>query len=140
MSFKGIKNKDKWCVSQHCLLFWGQPHEVPNDSHNSIYAEMNERGCFFARWVSEFDVERPTQWWYCIRDEKISLENLTSKQRYRVKHGLKFCRIEHVDAHQYGEGLYNALVESVKYYPKEYKGQLETYEQFSKGFNVKHAD
>lgn len=101
---------------------------------------MNKRGCLFARWVSEFDVPEVTQWWYCIRDEKISLENLNSKQRYRVKRGLKFCRVERVDPHQYGEGLYNVLVESMKDYPLEYRGSIETYETFSKGFDVAHAD
>lgn len=101
---------------------------------------MSRRKCWFARWTSDYDCGVPTQWWYCVRDEKISLESLTAKQRYRVKRGFKNMEIRKVDPHEYGEQLYEVLKASLADYPDAYRRGVRPYAEFAKEFEVSHGD
>lgn len=51
----------------------------------------------FCRYTSCFDISphtHATEYWYCIKDTPISLDCLTSKQRYRVNKGIKLNEIK----------------------------------------------
>lgn len=50
-------------------------------------------GGYFARWTTDFDCQKKTNWWYCIKDTPIDLNCLSSSQRYRINRGLKNYKV-----------------------------------------------
>lgn len=85
---------------------------------------MKQYKAYFARWISDFDCGFPTEWWYCIKDEIVSLEKLSAKQRYRVNRGLKdmlIKKLQQEELQQYVNDLYRVAVDSLNEYPAKYR-------------------
>lgn len=66
------------------------PHASNKDITSQDAKRVLNKGGFFVRWTTEWDSSDETQWWYCIKDSPVCLENLSAKQRYRIKRGLSF--------------------------------------------------
>lgn len=135
-----MKSNIPWSIYQKCLLSSLAGKEMPEVEVAEIRREMKKRGALFARWTSDWDALGETQWWYCIRDTKISLESLTAKQRYRVKRGLNNCDIILVSPTDYIDGLYEVYCKSLSSYPKWYKPQILDYEIFASLLKNYHCD
>lgn len=116
-----IELSNKWHSYNHCLVPSTPPHTELKIDSEGLREEMKRQHCLFARWTSQWDCGRETGWWYCIRDEKISLDTLTAKQRYRVKRGLKNVEIRPINKGQYVKELYDVLVKSLADYPEAYR-------------------
>lgn len=85
-------------------------------------------GGVFARWTSDFDCGYETGWWYCIRDTPIDKERMTSKQRYRINHGLKNATIrliskESVDI-SIAKQIFDVTNKCYEKYPLKYRPQI----------------
>lgn len=78
-----------WRIYQNSLLRLPPPYKDLIAGRTDVYVLLKQYKAYFARWISDFDCGFPTEWWYCIKDEIVSLEKLSAKQRYRVNRGLK---------------------------------------------------
>lgn len=73
------------------------PHIEIDDSDGLIKNKISDSNTFLARWTSDFDCNKETDFWYIICDKFTSVELLSSNTRNNVRRGLKRCRIERVD-------------------------------------------
>lgn len=106
------------------------PHIVRNFDDKDIKKILKEKKALFARYTSDLQLLTPphlrseTAWWFCVKDEAVSLENLTAKQRYRVKKGLSNTTIRITNPREIDElsdAIYTAYKNSLSDYPKHYK-------------------
>lgn len=84
---------DNWRIWQKCLMHTSAPHCNRDFSHDLVLNELKSRNALFARWTTDWDCDSHTQWWYCIKDDPIDLNSLSSKARYRVNRGKKNIEI-----------------------------------------------
>jgi len=114
-----------WRIYQKSLLNLSPPHNnslVINQIE--IIHLLRKYRLAFARWTTHFDCGTPTEWWYCIKDEPVKLDSLTSKQRYRVNKGLKNTVIKRLLSNEilnYADDLYQVTVACLIEYPKKYR-------------------
>lgn len=69
-----------------------------------------------ARWTSNFDCGYKTEWWYCIKDEPFSLEDVKAKKRYYIKKGLENFDVRVINPSEYIEELFVVATEAYKNY------------------------
>lgn len=100
---------------------------------DDIIKVLKDKCLYFARWTSDFDCGARTEWWYCIRDKKIFLDDLTAKQRYRINRGRKNVSIKRIDEKErqkYVDDLYQIAVDSLSEYPAKYR-EIPSKDNFS---------
>ena len=51
---------------------------------------------FFARWVSNFDQDKKTEFWYVICDRKW-IQDYSRNTRSKIRRGLKQCKVKKVE-------------------------------------------
>ena len=49
---------------------------------------IKQEGVFFARWTSDFDCKKETEFWYVICDKMI-IEDYSKNTRSKIRRGLK---------------------------------------------------
>ena len=87
---------------------------------------VRKHRALFARWTSDIDSPSPTEWWYCLRDQPVSLDAFSAKQRYRIRRGLdnaNYIRIFPDDTHLI-EQMWPVAVASFANYPAKYRPTL----------------
>lgn len=108
----------------HSFIKATPPHEDVNILpvlDNSIW--NRNKSSFFTRWTENFDYKEPTEWWYCIKDDKMDLKILTSKQRYEINKGLKNLVVNIENPSETEEETYKIAVMSYEEYPDEYRNE-----------------
>ena len=109
------------------------PDNQQNIKRSDIKKLVLRNSALFALWTTDFDCGEETEWWYCIRDIPVSLELLSSKQRYRVKKGLSNFNIRLTPPHDKPliiRRLYNIRQAVLASYPAKYRPRID-FESFS---------
>lgn len=83
---------------QGVLMPYIPPDEKIDFSEKDIKSLLKSSGAYFIRWVSNWDCKNPTKFWYLIRNDMISLEELSKNTRHNVRRGLKRSIILRVQA------------------------------------------
>lgn len=112
-----------WCYYNHAYIPTTPPHQSPNllpVLSGDIW--KNNKKALLVRWTDQFDNTKETEWWYCIKNDQIDLNKMTSKQRYEVNKGLKNMTVEMADPLEFEEPLYQIAVDCFVDYPVEYRG------------------
>ena len=115
-----------WHTYQGAVLWTKSPLETP-PTLQEAKAALHAHHAFLARWTSDFDSAHPTQWWYCICDDFTPLNELSAKQRYRVKKGLDNCNIQRITNESPTlsvEAIAHLLIDSFMDYPAKYRPDL----------------
>jgi len=73
------------------------PHIEIDDGNSLIKKNISANNAFFARWTSNFDCNKETNFWYVICDEFISIDKLSKNTRNQVRRGLRKCDVRIVD-------------------------------------------
>ena len=91
-----IADRGGWRYYNHALLPNAGPHEEPDlQALSDKKSWISEKGrAFFASWVTDFDCEMPTEWWYCIKDEPFDISKLKAKRRYEITKGKRYLKSE----------------------------------------------
>ena len=66
-----------WKYYNHAMIPTTAPHEPANLEalkNGSLWKENPK--AIMARWTTDWDCGYQTQWWYCIRDGKVNIEEL----------------------------------------------------------------
>lgn len=91
-------NGISWSIYHRMLIPRVAPHvDVGLDQQSAIQLLVSNKALLI-RWVSEFDRQSPSQWWYVIKDGKVSLEELSRNSRHDVRRGLKKCYVAKLNA------------------------------------------
>jgi len=105
------------------------PHADNMDiTKDAVKKLLSSSSGVFARWTTNFDKSTKREWWWCIKDDEVHLEQFTAKQRYRINKGLKMIEVTRVagdEAHKYAESLYVLAQKKLEEYPSKYRPKVE---------------
>ena len=87
--------KNNWRKYNGALIPNFPPHV--NVVENGIEKEIKTRKAFFARWVSNFDIDKELPFWYIIKDNATEIESYSSNTRTQIRKGLKNFRVRIID-------------------------------------------
>tara|TARA_B100001142_G_C14331899_1_gene654446 strand:+ start:1678 stop:2481 length:804 start_codon:yes stop_codon:yes gene_type:complete len=64
-----------------------------------LASKIKEQNAFFARWTSDFDIQKESEFWHVICDDILELSDYSGNTRSKINRGLKQCdvRIIHKD-------------------------------------------
>lgn len=79
----------------------------------------------FARWTTNYDCVKPTEWWYCIKDTPFDILKISSNVRYKINKGTKNFEVREIEAKAYAEELYHVQEEAFNVYSKYYRPTLD---------------
>ena len=97
------------------------PHILVNDSENVIAKKIKEHNSYFARWTSNFDCQKQTDFWYVINDRHLKIEDYSKNTRSKIRRGLKNCIVKVVSLDKIKEIGY----ECYKYAFENYNTHLQ---------------
>mgnify|MGYP001319834561 CR=1 FL=1 len=79
-------------------LIFKPPHVEVKNEVKKIKASISLlKGVLFARWTSDFDCNKNTEFWYVIKDGFEGFEELSSNTRSKTRRGLKKFDVELID-------------------------------------------
>ena len=125
VSFKQIKSLNiGFMVYQKCLMADSAPHIIPDNSLN-IRGTMRKERAMFASYITEYDCENKTAWWYCIKDNEYDVSKLKAKQRYEITKGRRNFYVKEINLVDYEEQIF--IIDKKKFaeYPDAYKPTLK---------------
>lgn len=101
-------NKE-WEYYNHALIPTLAPHEEPDTSwmkDRKMWRQLADgKYPLFARWTTEFDCDKETGWWYCIKDNPFDLACVKAKYRWTINHGLKSVDIKIIQPSEYADEM-----------------------------------
>ena len=108
-----------WKLYQNILLPDVAPHTRLVVSKDDCQTLLQRTNAFMVRWTSHFDHPEPTLFWYVIKDNPPSMDELSSNTKSKIRRGLKRCRVAPTDATVIAEDGYQV-----------YRKAFERYETF----------
>ena len=94
-----------------------QPPHLEIEVHRSIMKQrIKEEHSFFARWVSEFDREKKSNFWYIINDKCLELEDYSVNTRSKIRRGLKELVVKKINKKDVLEQGYSVYISAFKRY------------------------
>ncbi len=104
-----------WKYYHGALLPQTAPHIKIELTKEEEHELLKLSKAYFLRYVSDWDREEQSQFWYVIKDHKENLEQYKSKIRNQLKKGLKNCIIKKVTKEEiasYGYEVYKSALNS----------------------------
>lgn len=98
------------------------PHLPINNTEEEIKLFIKQSKVFFARWESDFDCGKSTDFWFLINDIPMELEDYDSKTRGSIRKGLRECIVDRITIDQ----LINEGYEVYLLAFKKYKTYLQS--------------
>jgi hypothetical protein len=87
-----------WILYHGALLPDAAPHVAIDLQEIDLRFMLAESGARLIRWSSHFDMEQESSFWYVIKDNPASLEELSKNSRNQVRKGLKNCLVRPLPA------------------------------------------
>ena len=92
------------------------PHiEIEVDS-DFIKQKIKDEGAFFARWISEFDRKKKSDFWYLINDKYLDLEEYSVNTRSKIRRGFKELEVRKISKKEILESGYSVYSSAFKRY------------------------
>ena len=114
----------QWVVYNHALIPNIAPNILPDDSVLDSNEIWKYKHPLFARWITEWDCGKQTDWWYVIKDECFDISKLKSKRRYEIKKGRRHFSIKVIDASKFKSDIYDIQVCAYSQYPAKYRPKV----------------
>jgi len=86
----------KWRKYNGALVPLTPPH-VDVDI-TDINKKIKETSSYFARWTSNFDSKKESEFWYVIQDVPMEIEDYSKNTRSKIRRGLKKCSVELINS------------------------------------------
>ena len=106
----------EWRKYNGTIIPKAAPHTVITESEKEIKKLIKSHSVFFARWTSDFDCAKKTDFWYIIKDRLEGLEELSSNTRKSIRKGLKNTDVQLVPKEIIIELGYELYEEAFKRY------------------------
>lgn len=81
----------EWKKYNGALIPIRPPHINSNIENISLLIKLEN--AFLARWVTEFDDEVATEFWYVICDKSLEINDYSLNTRSKIRRGLKNCQV-----------------------------------------------
>lgn len=124
---------DGWKYYNHAAIPTVSPHDAPD----TLPVEDGrvwkiEKKPLLARWTTDFDCNKETNWWYVIKDTPFDISELKAKRRYEINKGIKNFNVIEIAPSDYKEELYNLQVAAFSAYPEKYRPSVNKESFFAK--------
>ena len=115
-----------WRYYNYAAIPTCTPHEPVDTApleDGSIWKLTGKRGNkpLFAQWITDFDCEAETAWWYVIKDTPFDINALKAKRRYEINKGIKNFEVRRIDPKEYAQQICDVTIAAVASYPEKYR-------------------
>lgn len=117
-------------ISESSFTQNSSSHPPPMDK-TTFEEYLIKNKLLFARWTSDFDCRRETEWYYVIKDDTFDINSLKAKYRYEVNKGNKNFYTKVINPMDYYYDVFRVSVEAYSAYPTKYRPIL-SYENYIK--------
>lgn len=123
----------EWRLYKHALLPKCEPHQSTASLADDVcgWSCNDYRGGVIARWTSDFDCEKETDWWYVLKDTPYDISIIKAKRRYEITKGRKNFELIVINPNDYAEDLLEVQERSFEAYPAKYRPKVNA-EEFLK--------
>lgn len=119
---KNVFHKNiEWKIYQGALIPNVAPHIEIDLTYNDKKYLLKESGAYFLRYITDWDIDEKTEFWYIIKDKKEDLQDYKSKIRNQIRKGLKNCIVEKVDNIEIAKTGYEVYRKAFKRYQTDLK-------------------
>lgn len=91
----------KFTVNRKALFPAFSPDSKINLTKEVALKALKEHNCYFLRYISDFDLNSETSFWYIIKEQHLPIEEYSRNTRNQIKKGLKSCEVKKVDYQTY---------------------------------------
>ena len=105
-----------WKKYNGALIPDQSPHINVTDSQKDIFKLVKSKNAFFARWTTEFDNKRMTDFWYVINDCLLEINDYSSNTRSKIRRGLKNLEVKKIKKNELISRGYVTYKEAFKRY------------------------
>lgn len=129
----GKKTQAKWIYYNHALVPNVAPHEtIEIPKFNKKFWKKREEGYpLLAQWITDFDCDLETQFWYIIRTDPYETEKLSKSTRKHIRQALKKCYVREIEDNEVGK-MYSCYRAAYKRYKKA--DNFRSYESIKEEF------
>ncbi len=120
-----------WKYYNHAAIPDVAPHEIPDLTPVENKSVWSIKGALLARWTTDFDCRRETNWWYVIKDTPFDVSSLKAKRRYEINKGIKNFDVKKIEPANYAEELYSVQIAAYSAYQKKYRPSVDQKEFIS---------
>ncbi len=106
----------EWRKYNGAIIPISAPHLSVEINKKTIKKILAENKAYFARWTSDFDYAKKTDFWFIIKDRFEGLEELSSNTRKSIRKGLKNTDVQLVPKKVIVELGYEVYKEAFKRY------------------------
>jgi hypothetical protein len=92
------------------------PHIEIDDSDSLIKKKISDNNVFFARWTSDFDCDKETNFWHVIQDTPLEINDYSPKTRNQIRRSLKKCNVKKVKKEEIIKFGYNSYYSAFQKY------------------------
>lgn len=114
---------DYWKVYHRCLI----PKTPPDvdlcalGGDDQIRNYLLKKNLLLARWTSDFDCGKETEWYYVIKDDEFDISKLNSNRRYKINKGNKNFYTKVINPQEYVNDIYEVTTLAFMSYPLKYR-------------------
>ena len=130
---ENMEKRSEWSYYHNAILSTAAPHDVVDEralQDKDFWKSFQSEGYpILARWTSDFDYPKPTEWWYMIKDKPFDIMDTKKNYRRKIRKGLDNFDIRVIDPAQYAEDLYQVELEAIASYPAKTRLKLD-HDQF----------
>lgn len=112
-----------WKYYNNALIPNCAPNEAPNTNQLKEEFKKNKKA-LFARWITNWDCKRETNWWYVIKDDAFDINKLKSKRRYEINKGIKNFQTKVINPKEYIKELFDIQNKAWETYPEKYRPKM----------------
>ena len=122
--------KNNWRKYNGAIIPLQPPHVEVQESINEIQQIIEDANVLFARWISDFDCKKDSDFWYIINDTPMSMQDYSKNTRNQIRKGIKNFKINIID---------RSIIEEEGYdiYTKSFKSNNTLFKMKSKEFFLK---
>jgi len=92
------------------------PHLKINTDLVLIKEKIFQERAYFARWISDFDKNKPSNFWYLINDKALKLEDYSVNTRSKIRRGFKSFEVKMINKKILIESGFNVYEAAFKRY------------------------
>lgn len=109
-------NIEGWKYYNHAAIPTTAPHESVNLKPIEDGSIWKIKGALLARWQTEWDSVKETNWWYIICDAPFDLNKLSKKSRKNIRKSLDNCDVKKIEVREFLDELWCVFQEASKRY------------------------
>ena len=105
-----------WKKYNGALIPQSPPHIKSKVDLIFIKQKIKDERAFFARWVSEFDRTKKSDFWYVINDKYLELEEYSVNTRSKIRRGFKELEVKKIGKQEMLKSGYSVYIAAFKRY------------------------